>query len=196
MIGSGWIADYPDSDLARAVEELSELIEAPIEPESIMALRQKVTDKTVSSIPLHVYCLVFNVSCAGLCAEAERDHARGHCQGLPRRTVVVERYRRRLRLNFHCFPIAHAPRTPKRSCPCSSDLRATLAIPPTSPPPSCFSSSSTPRSVYHPHHHHHRTSRYRFSPRRTRNVSQSCHHPTSPHPTLLCGLPLPLRRTM
>ena len=35
------------SDLERAVEELSELIEAPIDPETIMTLRQKVTDKTV-----------------------------------------------------------------------------------------------------------------------------------------------------
>ncbi|CDO75272.1 hypothetical protein BN946_scf184497.g3 [Trametes cinnabarina] len=34
-------------DLERAVEELSELIEAPIDPETIMSLRQKVTDKTV-----------------------------------------------------------------------------------------------------------------------------------------------------
>ncbi|KAI1787448.1 RING-5 domain-containing protein [Ganoderma leucocontextum] len=34
-------------DLERAVEELSELIEAPIDPEAIMTLRQKVTDKTV-----------------------------------------------------------------------------------------------------------------------------------------------------
>ncbi|KAI0075885.1 hypothetical protein K474DRAFT_1599120 [Panus rudis PR-1116 ss-1] len=34
-------------DLERAVEELSELIESPIEPESIATLRQKVTDKTV-----------------------------------------------------------------------------------------------------------------------------------------------------
>ncbi|GBE80423.1 hypothetical protein BKA93DRAFT_828403 [Sparassis latifolia] len=34
-------------DLERAVEELSELIESPIEPEIITTLRQKVTDKTV-----------------------------------------------------------------------------------------------------------------------------------------------------
>ena len=34
-------------DLERAVEELSELIELPIDPEVIMSLRQKVTDKTV-----------------------------------------------------------------------------------------------------------------------------------------------------
>ncbi|OCH88626.1 hypothetical protein OBBRIDRAFT_757801 [Obba rivulosa] len=34
-------------DLERAVEELSELIESPIDPEVIMSLRQKVTDKTV-----------------------------------------------------------------------------------------------------------------------------------------------------
>ncbi|KAL1721867.1 hypothetical protein EV715DRAFT_248230 [Schizophyllum commune] len=35
------------SDLERAVEDLSELLEQPIEPENISALRQKVTDKTV-----------------------------------------------------------------------------------------------------------------------------------------------------
>lgn len=35
-------------DLERAVEELSELIESPIDPENISTLRQKVTDKTVS----------------------------------------------------------------------------------------------------------------------------------------------------
>ncbi|KAF9814078.1 hypothetical protein IEO21_05318 [Rhodonia placenta] len=34
-------------DLERAVEELSELIESPIDPEVIKTLRQKVTDKTV-----------------------------------------------------------------------------------------------------------------------------------------------------
>ncbi|KZT04182.1 uncharacterized protein LAESUDRAFT_682939 [Laetiporus sulphureus 93-53] len=34
-------------DLERAVEELSELIESPIDPEAIKELRQKVTDKTV-----------------------------------------------------------------------------------------------------------------------------------------------------
>lgn len=41
------------SDLERAVEELSELIEAPIDPETIMSLREKVTNKTVSSDPRH-----------------------------------------------------------------------------------------------------------------------------------------------
>jgi ariadne-1 len=35
------------SDLEKAVEDLSELLESPIEPETIPALRQKVTDKTV-----------------------------------------------------------------------------------------------------------------------------------------------------
>lgn len=34
-------------DLEHAVEELSELLESPIDPETIPALRQKVTDKTV-----------------------------------------------------------------------------------------------------------------------------------------------------
>lgn len=34
-------------DLEKAVEDLSELLEGPIEPENIPGLRQKVTDKTV-----------------------------------------------------------------------------------------------------------------------------------------------------
>lgn len=34
-------------DLEKAVEDLSELLESPIEAENIPALRQKVTDKTV-----------------------------------------------------------------------------------------------------------------------------------------------------
>jgi ariadne-1 len=34
--------------LEKAVEDLSELLEQPIEPETIPSLRQKVTDKTVS----------------------------------------------------------------------------------------------------------------------------------------------------
>lgn len=40
---------YEDNqrDLERAVEELSELIEQPLEAENIPTLRQKVTDKTV-----------------------------------------------------------------------------------------------------------------------------------------------------
>ena len=44
------ISDLVLSDLERAVEELSELIEAPIDPETIMTLRQKVTDKTVRTL--------------------------------------------------------------------------------------------------------------------------------------------------
>jgi len=38
-------------DLERAVEDLSELLESPIEPENIPTLRQKVTDKTVCYSP-------------------------------------------------------------------------------------------------------------------------------------------------
>jgi hypothetical protein len=34
-------------DLERAVEELSELLEMPIESENIASLRQRMTDKTV-----------------------------------------------------------------------------------------------------------------------------------------------------
>lgn len=37
-------------DLERAVEELSELIEQPLDPEVVPTLRQKVTDKTVRYI--------------------------------------------------------------------------------------------------------------------------------------------------
>jgi ariadne-1 len=35
-------------DLEKAVEDLSELLESPVDGETISALRQKVTDKTVS----------------------------------------------------------------------------------------------------------------------------------------------------
>ena len=39
--------EAPCSDLEKAVEDLSELLEQPIEAETIPALRQKVTDKSV-----------------------------------------------------------------------------------------------------------------------------------------------------
>lgn len=42
-------ADYYTRDLEKAVEDLSELLEQPIDTETIGVLRQKVTDKTVSS---------------------------------------------------------------------------------------------------------------------------------------------------
>lgn len=41
-----------DSDLEKAVEDLSELLEQPIETDSISALRQKITDKTVRVLTL------------------------------------------------------------------------------------------------------------------------------------------------
>lgn len=37
-------------DLERAVEDLSEMLEKPIEAENIPSLRQHVTDKTVRSL--------------------------------------------------------------------------------------------------------------------------------------------------
>lgn len=37
-------------DLEKAVEDLSELLEEPIEPEKIAELRQKMTDKTVCTL--------------------------------------------------------------------------------------------------------------------------------------------------
>ncbi len=42
-------------DLESAVEDLSELLEQPIEAETIPQLRQKVTDKTVSIVSIIVY---------------------------------------------------------------------------------------------------------------------------------------------
>jgi len=39
---------YGARDLEKAVEDLSELLEQPIDTETIGALRQKVTDKAVS----------------------------------------------------------------------------------------------------------------------------------------------------
>jgi len=42
--------DYSARDLEKAVEDLSELLEQPIDTETIGALRQKVTDKTVNTV--------------------------------------------------------------------------------------------------------------------------------------------------
>jgi ariadne-1 len=49
-----WLLESPifntsRRDLEKAVEDLSELLESPIEAENIPTLRQKVTDKTVST---------------------------------------------------------------------------------------------------------------------------------------------------
>ena len=43
------MTNYSDRDLEKAVEDLSELLEQPIDTETIGALRQKVTDKAVST---------------------------------------------------------------------------------------------------------------------------------------------------
>jgi hypothetical protein len=42
-------------DLEKAVEDLSELLESPIEAENIPTLRQKVTDKTVRGVLTLLY---------------------------------------------------------------------------------------------------------------------------------------------
>ncbi|KAJ7162284.1 RING-5 domain-containing protein [Mycena filopes] len=91
-------------DLEKAVEDLSELLESPIEPENIPTLRQKVTDKTVGFFFCYCFiytrrrhvCLPSSLS-TGLRPEAQRDRAGGHRGRLPRRAVVVEREGRRLR---------------------------------------------------------------------------------------------------
>jgi len=46
-------------DLEKAVEDLSELLESPIEAENIPALRQQVTNKTVCSLPSFPNLIVF-----------------------------------------------------------------------------------------------------------------------------------------
>ena len=82
--------------MERAVEELSELIEAPIDPETIMALRQKVTDKTVSVMicrafdgpvcsdgPLQVYVQKRNEIML-------EDTAKGYLEGRWKWNVTVE----------------------------------------------------------------------------------------------------------
>lgn len=62
-------------DLERAVEELSELIESPFDPENISILRQKVTDKTVSTssftLRSFVQPLTYLLCNVGLRAEEE-----------------------------------------------------------------------------------------------------------------------------
>ena len=74
--------DENSRDLEKAVEDLSGLLEQPIDTETIGALRQKVTDKAVSASPT---VFAANRSLAkrrlgdfsGLRAEEERDSARG-----------------------------------------------------------------------------------------------------------------------
>lgn len=53
------LLDGLDRDLEQAVEELSELLESPIDAEAISALRQKVTDKTVGIV---IFCDLWPVS--------------------------------------------------------------------------------------------------------------------------------------
>jgi hypothetical protein len=48
LLGQGDGTDRCTRDLEKAVEDLSELLEQPIDAETIGVLRQKVTDKTVS----------------------------------------------------------------------------------------------------------------------------------------------------
>lgn len=61
------ILTHHNSDLEKAVEDLSELLESPIEPSSISTLRQKMTDKTVSGCYLASNLLFMAV--LGVCAE-------------------------------------------------------------------------------------------------------------------------------
>ena len=60
-------------DLEKAVEDLSELLEQPIEPENIATLRQKMTDKTVCSL-LHFNIFITNYRCSrSMCRSETRS---------------------------------------------------------------------------------------------------------------------------
>lgn len=76
------------SDLEKAVEDLSELLEMPIEADNTPTLRQKMTDKTVCltyiSLRFILYFLIsfltLTLVCrSGLRTETQRNHVGGHC---------------------------------------------------------------------------------------------------------------------
>lgn len=72
-------------DLEKAVEDLSELLESPIETENIPVLRQKVTDKTVSlwKCPFYTMILMTDVCITGLCSETKRNCPGRYCDWVP-----------------------------------------------------------------------------------------------------------------
>ena len=70
-----------DRDLEKAVEDLSELLESPIEADNIPTLRQQVTNKTVC-FPLSHFPRVTNDIYPGVCTQTKRDCIRRHCSGI------------------------------------------------------------------------------------------------------------------
>jgi hypothetical protein len=77
--------------LEKAVEDLSELLESPIDPETISTLRQKVTDKTVRCFSTFCYYhVLIIVHSSGLCCETQRDIIGGHFKWFCGRTLEVE----------------------------------------------------------------------------------------------------------
>jgi hypothetical protein len=64
--------------LEKAVEDLSELLESPIDPEAISTLRQKVTDKTVRCFSTCCYHILILIQSSGLCRETQRDIIGGY----------------------------------------------------------------------------------------------------------------------
>jgi hypothetical protein len=77
------------SDLEQAVEDLSELLESPIEPDNIAILRQRVTDKTVRLGNLRFFSSSQCLSLTGIRSKTERNRAGGHRQWVPGREVEV-----------------------------------------------------------------------------------------------------------
>src|ERR1700678_2002494 len=86
-------------DLEKAVEDLSELLESPIEAENIPTLRQQVTNKTVclflpsqiSSYPLSNSTDSRPITILGVRTQTKQDHFRRHCSwGRWRWNVVVD----------------------------------------------------------------------------------------------------------
>ena len=70
-------------DLEKAVEDLSELLESPIEAENIPTLRQKVTDKTV--------CVASSFYCVSRLAQLLFECVRSMCKSAMRSCWKIRR---------------------------------------------------------------------------------------------------------
>ena len=80
-------------DLEKAVEDLSELLESPIEAENIPTLRQQVTNKTVCLIRLSSVSIILNsrqIMYLGLRTQTKRDCIRRHRSGIFGREMEME----------------------------------------------------------------------------------------------------------
>ena len=81
-------------DLEKAVEDLSELLESPIEAENIPTLRQQVTNKTVCLIPCYLqissWLNQLQTIHLGLRTQTKRDRIRRHRSWIFGRQMEME----------------------------------------------------------------------------------------------------------